>query len=577
MAYTRYGWANLAQDTITPWITAAATTVTVDSKGSLFPAHNGTTDYDYPCVLEQFDTSGVCTKREMMLVTAKTGNQFTITRSFGSVPWSDSATSQGTTAYAFDEWARFSLVTSWELIKEILDWLDERVTKADFQKWTPILWSSSVWTDSYAIAPTPAITAYEDNMLFRVRADVANTGTATLAVSGLAAKTIKKNGTDDDLENGDIEANQIFTVVYNSTEDVRQYQSQLWEPVVASWLSTNKFTSVSTWNALTVWSATVAQIVIDTTDLTIGILSVLIDGTESYTVDGGTQNYRVLEASSSVAIQPIGYTDMSTASYASKSLSVTSQESSPRGMTMSADWTKAYVIWIGATVYQYTLSTAWDISTGSYASKSMSVSGQDSDPQALFFSPDGATLYVAWATTDVIYQYTLSTPWDVSTWSYASKSLSVSAQEATLRWLALSNDGTKAYVIWYAWDTVYQYTLSTARDISTGSYASKSLSVASEDTAPSWLYFSYDGSKVFVMGSINNAVYQYSLSTKRDVSTGSYDSVSFSVNSQDSDPQDIVIGDSRTKFYVVGRTNDTLYQYSADHVISWSCYATVWS
>ena len=53
-------------------------------------------------------------------------------------------------------------------------------------------------------------------MTIRFKANTANTGAATLNVNSLGAKTIKKN-VSQDLETGDISANQIITVVYDGT------------------------------------------------------------------------------------------------------------------------------------------------------------------------------------------------------------------------------------------------------------------------------------------------------------------------------------------------------------------------
>jgi len=76
--------------------------------------------------------------------------------------------------------------------------------------------ADSVGTDAYAITITPAITAYSAGQEFTFNAGTANTGACTLNVSGLGAKTIKKN-VSTDLETGDILLNQIVTVVYDGT------------------------------------------------------------------------------------------------------------------------------------------------------------------------------------------------------------------------------------------------------------------------------------------------------------------------------------------------------------------------
>lgn len=74
----------------------------------------------------------------------------------------------------------------------------------------------SVGTDSYAITPSPAITAYAAGQVFTFKAGTANTGAATLNVNGLGAKTIKKN-VSADVNTGDILANQIVLVEYDGT------------------------------------------------------------------------------------------------------------------------------------------------------------------------------------------------------------------------------------------------------------------------------------------------------------------------------------------------------------------------
>jgi len=76
--------------------------------------------------------------------------------------------------------------------------------------------ADSVGTDAYAITITPVITAYSAGQEFTFKAGTANTGACTLNVSGLGAKTIKKN-VSVDLDTGDILLNQIVTVVYDGT------------------------------------------------------------------------------------------------------------------------------------------------------------------------------------------------------------------------------------------------------------------------------------------------------------------------------------------------------------------------
>jgi DNA-binding beta-propeller fold protein YncE len=171
-------------------------------------------------------------------------------------------------------------------------------------------------------------------------------------------------------------------------------------------------------------------------------------------------------------------------------------------------------------------------------------------------------MYVVGTGEDKVFQYTLSTAFDLSTASYDSVSFSVASQETFPTELAFNSDGTKMYIIGTATDRVYQYSLSTAFDLSTASYSSVSLLVSGQVTTPTGLAFNSAGNKMYVVASGNDLVAQYNLSTAFDLSTASYDSVSFSVFSQDSNPHGISFNNDGTKMFIVGSTNDAVYEYN---------------
>ena len=213
-------------------------------------------------------------------------------------------------------------------------------------------------------------------------------------------------------------------------------------------------------------------------------------------------------------------------------------------------------------LYKYTLSTPWDISTASYDSITYEFpQQQDSDPEYIYLNTTGTTLYMLGNSSDSVYQYTLSTAWDISTASYASKSTSIGTQEANPTSIYITSDGTKMYIVGLN-DTVYQYTLSTAWDISTASYASKSFSISTQENYPSSIYFSSDGTKMYAVGTTNSTVYQYSLSTAWDISTASYANKSFSVSSRDDVPRGIFWESSGKALYVLGDSTKRIIQFN---------------
>jgi len=245
------------------------------------------------------------------------------------------------------------------------------------------------------------------------------------------------------------------------------------------------------------------------------------------------------------------------------SFSVASEDTSPSALFFKTDGTKMYVIGdAGNDVNQYTLSTAWDVTSASFDSVTFNVGSQETDPTGLFFKPDGTKMYITGFNGDDVNQYSLSTAWDLSTASFDSITFSVASQETAPRDLFFKPDGTKMYVVGIQNDTVYQYTLSTVWDISTASYDSVSFSVASQEAAPTGLFFKPDGTKMYIIGYSGDDVNQYSLSTAWDVSTASFDNINFSVLSVASGPSGLFFKPDGTVMYVVSYSpTDNVFQY----------------
>ena len=140
------------------------------------------------------------------------------------------------------------------------------------------------------------------------------------------------------------------------------------------------------------------------------------------------------------------------------SFSVDSEEDEPRGITFNNNGTKMFVIgWRGDDVNEYTLSTAWDVSTASFVDSTSSI---DSDGRDVRFNPDGTKMFVLGrGNDDRVYELALSTAFDVSTASSVDEFVVVS-QESASTGLAFNLDGTKMYVVGQDADYVNEYTLS---------------------------------------------------------------------------------------------------------------------
>ncbi len=236
-----------------------------------------------------------------------------------------------------------------------------------------------------------------------------------------------------------------------------------------------------------------------------------------------------------------------------------SEDDHPTGVVFNNNGTKLYVIGEeNAAIYEYNLSTPYDISTAVY-NDNLSVSSQDIYPQDLIFNNNGTKLYIVGIEHYKVYEYNLSTPYDISTGVY-NDDLYVGNQDEDPKGIAFNNNGTKLYVMGEYNSKVFEYNLSTPYDISTGIY-NDFLDVSDIEGNAESIAFNNDGTKLYIVGYASVGVNEYNLSTPYDVSTGIYND-DLKVISQDYRPSGMTFNNNGTKLYVIGYYNDAIYEYN---------------
>jgi len=278
--------------------------------------------------------------------------------------------------------------------------------------------------------------------------------------------------------------------------------------------------------------------------------------------DDGLRMYVVGQSSDAVNQYNLSSAwNISTASY-SQQFVVSAQEGSATGVFFKTDGTKMYVVGAGSdAVNEYNLSNAWSVSTASYL-QNFSVSAQETVPEDVFFKSDGTKMYIVGSSGDDVNEYDLGTAWNVTTASYL-QNFSVSAQDAIPSGLFFKSDGTEMYITGSSGDFVWQYQLSSGWDISTASWTAPSdyFSVATQEVAPTGLFFKPDGTEMYVIGVFGVDINQYNLSSAWDITTASY-LQNFSVSAQDTSPQDLFFKPDGTKMYVLGLTGADVNEYT---------------
>jgi uncharacterized protein with beta-barrel porin domain len=147
----------------------------------------------------------------------------------------------------------------------------------------------------------------------------------------------------------------------------------------------------------------------------------------------------------------------------------------------------------------------------------------------------------------------------------------VISQETGPKGLTFNNDGTKMYVIGYIGDAVHEYLLSTGFDISSASFT-RSFSISAQEIYARSVDFNNDGSKMFVTGLAGDDINEYTLTTPFNVATASFVG-SFSVLAKVYNPNAVEFNNDGTKMYVARSFTIVEYSLSTAFVVSTASYA----
>ena len=185
-------------------------------------------------------------------------------------------------------------------------------------------------------------------------------------------------------------------------------------------------------------------------------------------------------------------------------------------------------------IYQYSLEEPFNLDTVSYDSKSFNpMTSTDltytSGTKQFWIINGGTSMYIGStvSATFRIHQYTLSTPWDVSTASFTRTLAPTNISNDNGNYFKLSYDGTKLYICdgHSTNKTIDQHTLSTPYDLSTASYSTQTTSATNNllNEIGTGFLETFDinstGTKFIVCDTNGDSVSEYSISTAWDLSS----------------------------------------------------------
>ena len=254
---------------------------------------------------------------------------------------------------------------------------------------------------------------------------------------------------------------------------------------------------------------------------------------------------------------------LSAFTYASKTASPTTATAS--GLQFKPDGTRVFFTVSADKLAHMDLSTAWDISTaGSQVVRSFPLNSTGT-AGGFWLNPTGTSVIVADTASGDLDEYDLSTAYDADTVGFNPAHGGVSSGiGSALRDVRVSSDGTKIYYL--STTTVEQRTLTTPYTIGGGvtGVAADDYNLNAAIGSPVSMCFSDDGLVLWIVDSVDNLVYEHTLTTAWDVTSGvTYTGVTADFSGQTASPDygGVVFGDGGNKVYLSG--SGDLWQYDA--------------
>ncbi len=246
-------------------------------------------------------------------------------------------------------------------------------------------------------------------------------------------------------------------------------------------------------------------------------------------------------------------------------------------------------------IHEYNLSTPYDISTRTYAGNGErcqlgTTGGNGHNGNAshdIEFSEDGMKLFTSNKGDDIVYRFDLTSPYDVSTCTYAHESTDVTdatlqddsnageSKSPALQGFEISEDGKKLFLLFH--DTgagadpsrLHEYNLSTPFDLRTLSLVkSAGIKLPSAHVAnPNTMRFNNIGNRIFIVSHNLSilSVTQVSLNSPYDTSQFTIDG---SIKLTDiagagglNQPRGISFNGSGLKMYVGHDTTSSIYEF----------------
>jgi hypothetical protein len=208
-------------------------------------------------------------------------------------------------------------------------------------------------------------------------------------------------------------------------------------------------------------------------------------------------------------------------------------------------------------LYQYNVGTPFDItSVSSLPSQTFDLSSTVNDPTSIAFDASGSRLYVLDGSSGDLYQWSLSTVFQINTATTSPIIFNTGISNVTaIEW---NNTGTQFY-IGTSSQEIATFSVGTAYVVNTAS--SIPINTTTFSFSVDDFELSNNGQKVFFLQRPDNAISEYNLSNPFDLSALGFNGF-INVSSEITAPLSFTFSDTGSEFFIGGQTVSEIFQYN---------------
>ena len=231
------------------------------------------------------------------------------------------------------------------------------------------------------------------------------------------------------------------------------------------------------------------------------------------------------------------------------------------GITFKPDGTKMFVVGMSQNkIFEFDLSTAFDISTATKNSNEYLHDSEQEDATDIKFNSDGTKLFLAGTDEQEIDEYNLSTAYDVST--SVHQNTYFNGDGLSFVAIAFNTNGTKLFIYDATGnDSIKQYSLGSPFDLSNAVLQKEYTGTSSKtlrqiNGTPQGFAFSSDGTKMYVTGTGTQKIKEFTLSTPYDLSNVTLESSGYDLSGQIEEPSGIAFSADGLKLFILDFKNN---------------------